>query len=400
VVIRRLVAALLVLGGMASLAGRAGAAAPFATTSPRARLDVLQVSGLIDPVEVDFVRTSLRDAVRAHHEAVVIQLNSPGAVVSVDGLVGDIRASAVPVGVWVGQSGARANGAAARVALAAPIVGAAPGTRIGGRRIADLDVPVIDAPTLGDFIVALDGRQVAGRTLHTAEVVQRSGGPRRQPSVVVAFAKPGLVARLLHTVASPAVAWLLLVIGLLLAVFEFFTAGVGVAAAVAAGCLVLSAYGLTVLPTRSLALALVVAGIAGLAIDLQASAPRFWTVAGSLMLAGGSLSFYGGGHRVGWVPVVLVVGGVALFMVAAMPAMVRARFSTPTIGRASMIGEMGTAAADVDPDGTVRVRDALWRARTNRATPIRAGEAVRVVSIDGLLLEVEPEHGAAKDAGH
>src|SRR5947208_11966559 len=54
VVIRRLVAALLVLGGMASLAGRAGAAAPFATTSPRARLDVLQVSGLIDPVEVDF----------------------------------------------------------------------------------------------------------------------------------------------------------------------------------------------------------------------------------------------------------------------------------------------------------------------------------------------------------
>src|SRR5438094_2678311 len=162
-----------------------------------------------------------------------------------------------PFPATMARRAALANGAAARVALAAPIVGAAPGTRIGGRRIADLDVPVIDAPTLGDFIVALDGRQVAGRTLHTAEVVQRSGGPRRQPSVVVAFAKPGLVARLLHTVASPAVAWLLLVVGLLLAVFEFFTAGVGVAAAVAAGCLVLSAYGLTVLPTRSLALALV-----------------------------------------------------------------------------------------------------------------------------------------------
>ena len=42
------------------------------------------------------------------------------------------------------------------------------------------------------------------------------------------------------------------------------------------------------------------------------------------------------------------------------------------------------------PDGVVTVRDAPWRARTNRVTPIEEGQAVRVVSIDGLLLEVEP----------
>jgi membrane-bound serine protease (ClpP class) len=87
-------------------------------------------------------------------------------------------------------------------------------------------------------------------------------------------------------------------------------------------------------------------------------------------------------------------------MVAGMPAMLRARFSTPTIGRESMVGEMGAAAADVDPEGTVTVRGALWRARTNRATPIVAGDIVRVVAIDGLLLEVEPEEGGAKDAHH
>jgi membrane-bound serine protease (ClpP class) len=91
---------------------------------------------------------------------------------------------------------------------------------------------------------------------------------------------------------------------------------------------------------------------------------------------------------------------VALFMVAGMPAMVRTRFSTPTIGRESMLGELGTAVSDVDPDGVVTIREAPWRARTNRATPIRAGEAVRVAGIDGLLLEVEPLEGAARDAGH
>lgn len=398
-VIRRLVAALLVLGGLVS-AGAPAAAAPSRASTPRARLDVLQVSGLIDPVEVDFVRTSLRDAARHGSVAVVIQLDSSGAVVPVDRLVADIRASRVPVGVWVGQSGARADGAAATVARAAPLLGAASGTRIGGKRVADLDIAVIDAPTLGDFIVAIDGREVNGVALHTAEVVQKGGGPRRKPSVVVAFAKPGLVARLLHTVASPAVAWLLLVVGLLLVVFEFFTAGVGVAGVVGAASLVLAAYGLTVLPTRELGLALVVAAVFGFAIDLQAGAPRFWTGAGVVMLLVGSRRFYGDGQHVGWVPMLLVVAGVTLFMVAGMTAMVRARFSTPTIGRESMIGEMGLATADVDPDGMVRVRGALWRARTNRATPIRSGDAVRVVSIDGLLLEVEPETGGAKDAGH
>ena len=39
----------------------------------------------------------------------------------------------------------------------------------------------------------------------------------------------------------------------------------------------------------------------------------------------------------------------------------------------------------------------LWRARTNRATPIHAGERVRVVSIEGVVLEVEPEAGGARD---
>jgi membrane-bound serine protease (ClpP class) len=77
-------------------------------------------------------------------------------------------------------------------------------------------------------------------------------------------------------------------------------------------------------------------------------------------------------------------------MLAAMPSVVRARFSTPTIGRESVVGEVGQATADLHPDGMVRVRDALWRARTNRATPIAAGDAVRVVGVEGLVLQVEP----------
>ena len=69
------------------------------------------------------------------------------------------------------------------------------------------------------------------------------------------------------------------------------------------------------------------------------------------------------------------IGGVLLAFLAGMPSMVRTRFATPTIGREWMIGEMGEAVVAVDPDGVVVVRDAQWRARTNRATPDRGRRA-------------------------
>jgi membrane-bound serine protease (ClpP class) len=62
-----------------------------------------------------------------------------------------------------------------------------------------------------------------------------------------------------------------------------------------------------------------------------------------------------------------------------------------------MIGELGTADVAVAPDGVVTVRGARWRARTNRATPVERGANVRVVAVEGIVLEVEPEEGGAKD---
>ena len=45
----------------------------------------------------------------------------------------------------------------------------------------------------------------------------------------------------------------------------------------------------------------------------------------------------------------------------------------------------------------MKIRDATWRAITNRATPIQEGDSIRVIGIDRLILEVEPEDGGAKD---
>ena len=389
---RRLLTPLLAIAALALVPDVADARAQ---AQADAHVDVIELSGLVDRVVADFVTDAIEDAERTGAEALVVQLDSSG-VIADDGrfarLLVAVERSPVPVAVWVGPSGAKAKGQATRLVQAADVRGIAPGARIESA-----PPDVLQAPTLGDFIVDLDGRTVGTKTFETSEVVQEPGkDPRRSPTVQVRFEKLGLLPRLLHTAASPSVAYVLFVIALSLIVFELYTAGIGVAAAVGAGALVLAGFGLAELPTRPWAAALLALGVFGYAVDVQAGAPRAWTAIGTVALAVGTVRLYDG-YSPSLLVMAFVVGGTALFMVAGMPSMVRARFSTPTIGRESMVGEVGRALADVDPEGTVEVRGAPWRARTNRATPITSGEPVRVVAIDGLLLEVEPEEGAAKD---
>ena len=85
------------------------------------------------------------------------------------------------------------------------------------------------------MVNALDGYEDGGVVLETTEErVLDDGTVRRDTTTTVRFSKLGLVDQLFHTVASPAVTYLLLLIGLALLVFEFFTAGVGVAGVVGA----------------------------------------------------------------------------------------------------------------------------------------------------------------------
>jgi membrane-bound serine protease (ClpP class) len=392
--------------------------APAATVPSRPRIDVVQVNGLIDRIEADFIRRSVDRSARSHSEVLVVQLSSTAGVISAaqtDALAAAIQSAAVPVAIWVGPNGSRAYGTAYAIWRAAPLRGVAPGTRVGnapghgdpleGRTLGAGDTLAqhlanISAPTLGDFVVSLDQQQVGATTLHTAQVTKGPGGePRRVPTVDTRFHKITLLEQLLHTAASPSIAYLMLVIGLLLVALEFFTAGVGIAAVCGTGALVLASYGMGALPIRPWALVLVGIGIFGFCVDLQAGVPRVWTGIGTVALIVGTLRLY---HHVHLSPLAVVAGvvGTALFMLGGMPAMVRARFSTPTIGRESMVGELGVALGAIEPEGTVQVRGAPWRARTNRATPIAAGADIRVIAIDGLLLEVEPQTGGAKDAHH
>jgi membrane-bound serine protease (ClpP class) len=401
---------LVALCGWAAIAGAQSVA-------PSGRVDVVQVNGLLDPANAQLIRSTIGEAERREATVLVFQIDGSGAIdVDVDALVRDIETATVPIAVWVGPSNGGARGASALLALAAGHAAVAPGADFGpvdpvyydepGRTVSGVEAlkakPVLrgaQAPaTLQNFVASLDGREIDGVKISTL----RGNPGDRTLSRNVHFHKLDLGQQLAHTLDSPWVAYFLFVVGLLLIVFEFFTAGIGVAGFVGACSVLAGCFGFSHLPVTPWALALLMIGVFGLSIDVQAAALGAWTFIGSASLTAGSIWLYGGSSRLDpkWWVLVLVIGGAVVFMLSGMTAMVRARFSTPTIGREELVGELGAAVADVNPDGIVRVREALWRARTNRATPIKAGDQVRVVSIEGIVLEVEPEEGGARDYRH
>ena len=447
--LQRLAAVLTGLGLFVTLftAGSAGGAA----TASRRTIDVIQVDGLIDPPSADLIVDAVHAANRDHSQILVIKINSGGAVnVDPQRVLTAVASARVPVVVWIGPSGSKARGLAASVALHASVAAVSNGSSIGPISPTQLDRPnetvhvfvdgrgdvdaserhragpiarrslgsedavakgvtdaVCAAPpgcaTLGDFVVALDGKKLqtaAGPVkVDTAKVVGKGQDRRRQPALDIRFRKLDLIGQAVHTLTSPSIAYGLLVVGLALIVFEFFTISIGLAGGTGAVALVGAFVGFSNLPVTWWALALILVAMFGYAIDVQAGRPYSWTVIATILLVVGTLFLYGGSSRldVYWWVIVLVVGLTVLFFVSAMPVAVRSRFSTPTIGRESLIGEVGEAAVDIAPDGVVILRGAHWRARTNRATPITAGARIRVIEVDGLVLEVEPPEGGARD---
>lgn len=419
------------VGALAALASFANA--PVAGAAPEAPaqgasddcgeagcVTVVAISGLIDPLVADGIIEQLDDTLASDElVGVVLQIDSPGVVLSdaeFTNLARRLDRFSEKLAIWVGPSGAEAYGGSAELVTLLPDSSIAPGSTLRFDREQRLDagefgnlVPDDDAlveetieaepsqeaglvgevaPTLGDALVGLEWFET--------KVVSIDGEDRREPVTVVRFVKLDLPRQLLHTAASPAVAYLAFIIGLGLLLFEFYTAGVGVAGVVGAGSLLLGTYGLGVLPVRSWAVALLIGSMIAFAVDVQTGIPRFWAGLGMVAFTIGSLALFDG-VPFPWIAVVVGLLGMASMMFSGMPSMVRARFGTPTIGRTWMVGEMGDVTESVDPDGTVRVQGALWKARANRSTPLLVGDRARVVEVDGLVLEVEPEAGGAKD---
>ena len=297
---------------------------------PWAAIDVLQVSGFMDPILVDAIDDAIDRAVDDGSQALILQVNSDGTVVGddvVEDLLVRVATAPIPIGIWVGPSGARFYGTAAQLLAVADVTGMAPGR--AGRLHRRTARPARDARGCLGRLRRRRGTsaQRVGRAVRRPHAracsssASTTRASRRSPTwsrrwtatrrTASCWSPPNspcsttvrpastpcrscasrswrCVDQLFHTVASPPVAYLLLLIGLALLIFEFFTAGVGIAGVVGAVCTVLACTGLAVLPTRTWAVALIMLAMIAFAIDVQVGIPRFWTGVGIVFTVIGS----------------------------------------------------------------------------------------------------------------
>ncbi len=410
---------------LVALAGMLVPAGSRAAAQQDRFIDVIKVSGPLDERIIDFTIDTIEE-VASTSELIIIQLDSPAALSDrISDLIGAMARPPVPLAVWVGPETAVAYGGGLSLLAAADIRLAAPGVKIGaaipdrhgslpvvwpftetlGR--ADLlysrlsvDGPidgVVDEvhPALTNIVQALDGRTVlvrdAERTIGITEPFDDDGVERRRP-IPTRFHEQGFVDRALRLSLSPAIAYLFLLIGLSVAAFEFYAAGVGVAAAVAVLTLFLSGYGIAVLPVNWWALVLGVLGLGLYVFDFQRIQLRLASLVGTVAMVIGARYFV---HEppqlsMAWWSALLIVLAVALFFLFGMTTVVRARFSTPTIGREHLIGKTGTAETAIAPEGVVLVDGARWKANSRRASGIGPGDNVVIAAVEGFTLEVDP----------
>jgi membrane-bound serine protease (ClpP class) len=246
-------------------------------------------------------------------------------------------------------------------------------------------------PTLSGALDAVAGREVT---------VEGPGGESRSRTIAVdernanvRFNNLGLLRRLLHTVANPTLAYLLVMAGALAVAFELFQPGFGVAGISGALLGALGLYGLSVLPTNGLALALVFVGLALLAVDLALAGLGALTAAGTIALAVGSFTLFGGPPVLRVSPWVLggVVAFTVVFFVVIMTTVLRAQGNQALTGAERLVGQTGVVRSMLNPEGHVFIAGALWRARAPEAAGrVRTGTPVRVTGLDdALTLEVE-----------
>jgi membrane-bound serine protease (ClpP class) len=228
----------------------------------------------------------------------------------------------------------------------------------------------------------LDGREVlvAGE----ARTLQLEGAEVRAIEMTP-------VTRLFNFLASPDVAVLLVMAGLLGIYIEFNQPGLILPGVVGAVCLVLAAIAFQILPFSWVGLLIMLLGLGLLVAEIFVTSYGVLFTAGlACFLLAGSMLF--DVPEVGdlavsfWTVLVPTVAGFAVFAGLVIFAVGRSLGRTQIAGVGELIGLVGRADTDLDPEGRVFVRGEYWHARADERVP--AGTPVEVRAVEGMRLRV------------
>ncbi len=416
---------------------------------------LIKLDGVIDAVSERYLSRTIDKAADDGAALIVIELDTPGGRAdSMRNMIEAILGSRAPVAVFVSPAGAQAASAGTFITVAANFAVMAPATNIGAaspvsssggelpptlrdkvnediralirgiseqrnRNAAALEDTVTralaysadEAIALGIIdLIATDMadllNQVDGRTAETASgtvVVSTTDLPVRE-------VRKTMLERFLGLIADPNIAYLLLSLGSLALLAEFFSPGVFGPGVVGVIALLLAFIAFGQLPVSWVGVALILFAMGLFFFELQAPGIGAFGAGGVVSFLVGSFLIFGGFFEssvipepavevdrwlIGAMTVVLAGALFTLFNLAREGGSADAFVGTPD---EALIGARGVALSDLAPSGMVRIGDREWSATTEEWTSISAGQDVRVISVySGGVIKVSdssPESGS------
>jgi len=247
-----------------------------------------------------------------------------------------------------------------------------------------LKLHVIDliAADRDDLLKKLNGRKISvggvDRVLDTAD------------ARIIAI-EPDWRTELLAVITDPSIALILMLVGIYGIVFEFSHPGFVAPGVIGAISLLLALFAFQLLPINYAGVALILLGIA--LMVAEAFVPSFGAlgiggiaafVFGAIMLIDTDVP--GFGVSLGLVVPLAAMSALGLFFIVTMA--IKARRRPVVSGREEMIGVAAEILEDFSGVGWARVHGENWRAACD--LPLKKGQKVRVIRVDGLVLKVEP----------
>jgi membrane-bound serine protease (ClpP class) len=243
-----------------------------------------------------------------------------------------------------------------------------------------IDLIAPDRPTL---LQKLDGREIA-RFNGSKQVLHLEGAQ-------VEIYAPSFRQTFLSRILDPNIAFILLILGILGLYVEFSHPGMilpGVGGGIA---LILALFALSLLPLNGAGAALILLAIVFFVLEAKFATHGILAAGGVLSMVLGALMLIntrlpgGGITLVTALSVALPFGLITMFL---LRLVLRARQMKVATGDVGMIGEIGRVEVPLAPAGKVIVHGELWDAVSSE--PAGRGTPVRVQSVDGLTLRVEP----------
>ncbi len=196
--------------------------------------------------------------------------------------------------------------------------------------------------------------------------------------------------------ADPNVAYLLFILGIVGLVAEFHHPGTIVPGIVGGVALGLALLGFITLGVNVVGVLLLVLAAGLFVAEAHASGFGLLALGGILAFVAGSLLLFvpfpgsapaTSGRYVS--PWLIALGALATsgYMLIIVRAVLRARRLPARSGAVALLGQEGVATSDLNLRGTVRVGGEEWSAVAD-VGPIKAGETVEVLAVEGITLHV------------